>query len=65
MAKEATITVGDTRLNEAQSMAIRVAVSSMLMELAEPEHMQSLGEIGPLYQAHLSEVQEVILKGMK
>lgn len=60
MEKEATITIGNTRLNEAQSMAIRVAVSNMLMELKEPKYRQALGEIAPLYEARLSEVQGTI-----
>lgn len=61
MQKEATITVNGIQLNEAQAGAVRVAVASMLMELAESEDMKSLGEIGPLYQARLSEVQVLIL----
>ncbi|MBI2063277.1 MAG: hypothetical protein HYT61_03535 [Candidatus Yanofskybacteria bacterium] len=60
MSKEATIMIGSTKLNEAQSMAIRVAVSNMLMELQEPGYCQELGEIAPLYKARLSEVQEEI-----
>jgi hypothetical protein len=59
---EATITINGVELNSAQSMAIRVAVAGMLTELAEPAHRQKLGEIGPLYQARLGEVQELILK---
>jgi len=61
--KEATIIINGVLLNEAQSSALRVAVASFLTELAVPDHMAALGEIGPLYQARLSEVQDLIFKG--
>ena len=61
--KEATILINNVLLDEAQSSSLRVAVASFLTELAEPDHMAALGEIGPLYQARLSEVQDLIFKG--
>lgn len=67
---EADIVINGVRLDMSQSMAVRVAVSSFLMELASDERhddldgqtrMEALGEIGPLYRARLSEVQDIII----
>lgn len=38
MAKEADITIGSVQLMEAQAMAVRVAVTSMLHELQDPKY---------------------------
>jgi hypothetical protein len=54
---EPEIVIAGVLLTEAQSMAVRVAVGSMLLDLAAPEYMRDLGEIGPLYQSRLYEVQ--------
>jgi hypothetical protein len=68
--READIVINGVRLTFAQSMSVRVAVSSFLMELASDERdpdlggqtrMEALGPIGPLYQARLSEVQDIII----
>ncbi|MDP3727574.1 MAG: hypothetical protein Q8R35_02960 [bacterium] len=61
MPKEARIVVGGVQLNSAQSMAVRVAVSSMLLELTDQEHRRELGEIAEGYEARLGEVQALIL----
>ncbi len=61
IAREAKITIGSVELNNAQSMAVRVAVSSMLMELQDQEHRKALGDIAELYEARLQEVQTIIL----
>lgn len=62
--KEADIVINGVPLTFAQSMALRVAVSNMLMELADPEseYAEDLGSIGPLCQARLSEVQDIIVR---
>ena len=60
---EAAIIINDVILDDAQSSVVRVAVASFLTELANKEKMEALGEIGPLYQARLSEVQDLIFKG--
>lgn len=47
--READIMINGVTLTHAQSMAVRVAVTSFLMDL--PERLADLGPIGPLYQA--------------
>lgn len=59
--READIVINSVRLTFAQSMALRVAVTSFLVDLDDPERMADLGEIGPLYQARLGEVQDIIV----
>jgi hypothetical protein len=63
--KEADITINGYNLTSGQSMAVRVAISSMLMDLSEPEYMKEMGEIGLNYQERLSEVQSIIVQGVK
>ena len=60
--KEADIIVNGHLLTTAQSLTVRVAVSSMLMDLAEPEHMEALGGVGPLYKARLLEIQHMLIE---
>jgi hypothetical protein len=62
MPAEAKIVINGVELTVAQSSSVRVAVSGMLMELAEEEHMKDLGEIGPLYQARLGEVEDLLFR---
>lgn len=57
--KEADIVINGIALSHAQSMAVRVAVTDFLMCL--PERLVDLGPIGPLYQARLGEVQDLIV----
>ena len=57
---EPNITINGVPLTDAQAMAVRVAVVDFLYDLADAEHMAELGEIGPLYRARLSEVQEIM-----
>jgi hypothetical protein len=64
MSTESKIVINGVELTQAQSSSVRVAVSSMLTELAQKEHMDALGEIGPLYQARLSEVQDLLLNSI-
>lgn len=68
--READIMINGVPLTFAQSMAVRVAVADFLSQLASDErfpdldgqtHMEALGEIGPLYRARLSEVQDIIV----
>ena len=58
---EAHIVINGTTLNEAQSMAVRVAVSSMRMELNDPEQCAELGPIAEGYKNRLSELEEILL----
>ena len=58
---EAQIVINGVQLNSAQSMVVRVAVSSMLTELQDPDYRKSLGEIAAGYEARLTEVQTLIV----
>lgn len=58
---EADVYVNDTKLDFAQSMTLRVAVSSFLMSCRDVD----LGEIGPLYAARCNEIIKIIHKDMK
>jgi len=60
--QEADITISGIQLNTAQSMTVRVAVTSMLMRMDDDESRAELGEIGDLYRARLVEVQGLIAK---
>lgn len=59
---EPSITVNGVQLTMAQAMTLRVAVASWLMELSSAHEMELLGDIGPLYQARLVEIQKLMLK---
>ena len=56
---EALITINGVPLTGAQSIAVRVAVTSMH---GNREHLAELGAIGALYDARLSEVLRLLLK---
>lgn len=57
--REPRIEINGTRLSEAQSAAVRVAVCSFLMEIRDGDATE-LGPIGPMYEARLDEVQAVL-----
>jgi len=59
--REAEIVINGVRLTDAQSMTLRVAVTNFAMELAEPEYLEALGPIGPLYRERLDELQHIIV----
>jgi hypothetical protein len=65
MSREAKIVISDTELNNAQSMAVRVAVASMLTQLDNKEYRRELGDIAEGYRARLGEVQDLILVSAK
>lgn len=58
---EADITINGKPLNFAQSMVVRVAVSSFLMELDDPDYRKGLGPVADGYEARLQEVQAMII----
>ena len=60
LSREARITISGVELNYAQSMAVRVAVGSMMLQLQDPQHREDLGPIAAAYEARLSEVQSFI-----
>lgn len=63
--KEAEIWIGNTRLSIGQSLTVRVAVGSMLIQLDDKEHLKKLGQIGLNYVERLLEIQELIMKNIK
>ena len=61
MKKEARVLINGVELNSAQSMSLRVAVSSMLMHLNDdPKYRKGLGKIAKGYQSRLTEVENLI-----
>jgi hypothetical protein len=60
--REARMSVSGADLTSAQSMAVRVAISNMLLELSDPDYLKRMGRIGELYVQRLSEVQSLILR---
>ena len=62
--QEAKITIGGIDLNNAQSMAVRVSISNMLMDLQDPEMREGLGDIGGLYENRLREVEALIINNI-
>ncbi|MBR0941029.1 hypothetical protein [Bradyrhizobium liaoningense] len=59
---EAMITIDGHKLTEGQSMSVRVAITAFLMELKnDKQFADSLGLIGIVYQARLTEVMHIIL----
>ena len=65
---EADVEVNGAYLTEAQSMALRVAVGHMLMDLQDPLHLGDDDHgrfMVKAYKARLEEVQELIFRGFK
>jgi hypothetical protein len=61
---EAKITIDGKELTEAQSMAVRVAISGFLFELGDPKFARSLGPIAVAYRLRLTEVIHIIGEGV-
>lgn len=59
---EPNIVINGITLNTGQSMTVRVALTSFLMELNE-EYAELLGPVGPLYKTAASEVFDIMNKG--
>lgn len=60
---EAKITIEGHELTMGQSMAIRVAVTSFLLQLQDPRFRRDLGSIAWGYQQRLDEVITMINEG--
>jgi hypothetical protein len=58
---EPSIRIGDHVLTEAQSMAVRVAVTSFHAETAAEGCREQLGPIADAYHARLGEVLNIML----
>jgi hypothetical protein len=58
--REASIAIHGHELTQAQSAAVRIAVSGFLSEL-RGGYAKELGAIGPLYVARLEEVEALLL----
>jgi hypothetical protein len=56
---EATITIDGKTLTVGQSMAVRVAITSFLMD---KDMIKELGPIGPAYERRLTEVLNIIME---
>lgn len=56
MTAEPRITINGVALTDGQAMTVRVALSSFLMDLQDPEEMEALGPIGPAYFERLTEI---------
>jgi len=63
--REAKIVIEEVELSLGQSMTVRVAIGSMIMQLNDPEYRRALGPIGDGYLARLLEIQTLIFKGVK
>ena len=60
--REAGIQIGNVQLNPAQAMVVRVAVTDLLTRLALDHGVrESLGEVGPVYEQRLREVESLIV----
>lgn len=59
---EPDITINGAELTFAQSMTVRVAVSSFAIGLQDPEHVEALGPIGLAYQARIREIFHLIAR---
>ena len=60
--REAGIQIGNVQLNPAQAMVVRVAVMDLLTRLALDHGVrESLGEVGPVYEQRLREVESLIV----
>ena len=61
-SREADIQIGVVKLNPAQATVVRVAVTDLLTHLALDHELRvSLGELGPLYEQRLREVESLIV----
>ena len=61
---EADVTINGTRLSFAESMALRVAVSSFRMQLNDPSIAIDLGrELAHNYDMRLAEIEKMMFGG--
>lgn len=58
---EARIDIDGHRLSTGESMAVRVAVSAFLTELADHDRRAALGPIADAYEARLRQVERLLL----
>jgi hypothetical protein len=58
---EAEVTINGRTLTFAESMTLRVAVSSMRLWLAHAETRQHLGAVAPNYDHHLALIERYIV----
>ena len=62
MPKEAHVVVDSIVLTQAQTTSVRVAVSSFLMQLNDPEQCRLLGPIADGYRARMREVEALLVR---
>ncbi len=61
---EADVFVGSTKLTSGQSMAVRVAVTSMINQLQDPNDQTNIGNIAVHYKKRLKEVETLLVQHM-
>ena len=61
LEQEPEIVINGVKLDFAQAMSVRVAVSSFRIDLTDPEHREALGSIGDSYDKRLAEVERIML----
>lgn len=59
--REATIVINGRQLSFAESMSLRVAVTSFRMTLSEPSYREGLGPVAEGYDACLSRIESMIM----
>lgn len=61
---EASVSIDGVTLSFGQVMAMRVAISNMLIEVSDPEYANKLGfELAAGYAARLREVEKLLVDG--
>ena len=63
LGREANVTINGVELGHGGSMTLRVAVTSFIESLNEPERMSLLDEIGPLYLKTASMLERLLIYG--
>lgn len=61
LEQEPEIVINGVKLDFAQAMSVRVAVTQFRYDLAEPEHRKALGPIGDSYDKNLAQVERIML----
>lgn len=63
--EEADITINGEALTFAQSMTVRMAVSTFLLHLRDEDFAKSLGRVGDNYRDRLREVEALIMRSAR
>lgn len=64
--READVDISGTRLTFAQSLSLRVAVSSFRLQLDDPQFRRGIGEIlARNYDVHLARVEQLLIESAR